>query len=137
MSFTPLENVPSLDGHRGGSGNSPIQARGLMPHASSLTGVTRKIESFTCEQCGASVKGDGYTNHCPKCLWSKHVDIAPGDRRAACRGPMRPVAARYVKDEYIIYHRCEGCGYEITNRASPSDSSELLISLTTNSIINQ
>ena len=28
------------------------------------------------------MKGNGYTNHCPKCLWSKHVDINPGDRGA-------------------------------------------------------
>ncbi|MFA6992594.1 MAG: RNHCP domain-containing protein, partial [Candidatus Gracilibacteria bacterium] len=36
---------------------------------------SRTIEDFVCEKCGAKVKGDGYTNHCPKCLWSKHVDI--------------------------------------------------------------
>lgn len=90
----------------------------------------RRLESFTCEQCDFMVKGDGYTNHCPKCLWSKHIDLTPGDRRASCEGPMKPMAARYIKDKYIIYHRCEKCGYEITNRASPSDSRELLISLT-------
>lgn len=35
---------------------------------------TRVIEDFICENCGTEVKGNGYTNHCPKCLWSKHVD---------------------------------------------------------------
>ena len=32
---------------------------------------TKKIEDFTCDHCGYNVKGKGYTNHCPKCLWSK------------------------------------------------------------------
>lgn len=97
----------------------------------------RKIESFACAHCGASIRGDGYTNHCPKCLWSKHVDISPGDRQAACDGLMRPMAARYIKDKFVIYHRCEKCGHETTNRASPSDSSELLISLTANPLPNK
>ncbi|MEK7158524.1 MAG: RNHCP domain-containing protein, partial [Patescibacteria group bacterium] len=40
----------------------------------------RRVEDFTCESCGAQVTGDGYTNHCPQCLVSKHVDVYPGDR---------------------------------------------------------
>ena len=49
---------------------------------------TRVVEDFTCGQCGAAVTGDGYTNHCPLCLWSRHVDINPGDRAAECGGLM-------------------------------------------------
>jgi len=90
----------------------------------------RRLESFTCEHCQTAVNGNGYTNHCPKCLWSKHVDLTPGDRQASCRGLMEPMAVRYIKDEYLIYHRCEKCGHKNTNRASSSDSCELLISLT-------
>ena len=41
---------------------------------------TRKVEDFTCEHCGREVHGNGYTNHCPHCLHSKHVDVNPGDR---------------------------------------------------------
>ena len=37
----------------------------------------RKIEDFVCGNCGEKIKGDGYTNHCLQCLWSKHVDITP------------------------------------------------------------
>jgi Zn finger protein HypA/HybF involved in hydrogenase expression len=47
----------------------------------------RTIEDFTCEHCGEQVTGNGFTNHCPQCLWSKHVDIDPGDRLALCGGP--------------------------------------------------
>ena len=52
----------------------------------------RRIENFVCEHCGEKVIGDGYTNHCPKCLWSKHVDVNPGDRMAHCGGMMKPEA---------------------------------------------
>ena len=96
---------------------------------------TKKIESFTCQQCDKAVTGNGYTNHCPKCLWSKHVDLMPGDRQNACQGLMEPVAVRFIKGEYIIYQNCKKCGYKFHNRASSSDSSELLIALTANPII--
>ena len=49
----------------------------------------RKTEDFICEHCGREVRGNGYTNHCPYCLWSKHVDINPGDRAAGCGGLKR------------------------------------------------
>ena len=52
---------------------------------------TRTIENFTCGICGTEVKGSGYTDHCPKCLWSEHVDIFPGDRKAECGGLMEPI----------------------------------------------
>ncbi|MBU3901416.1 RNHCP domain-containing protein, partial [Patescibacteria group bacterium] len=42
----------------------------------------RKIEDFVCGHCGPKIKGTGYTDHCPKCLWSQHVDVNPGDRQA-------------------------------------------------------
>jgi hypothetical protein len=46
----------------------------------------RVIEDFECEHCGHLEEGNGYTNHCTSCLWSKHVDINPGDRAAECQG---------------------------------------------------
>ncbi|MEA2007319.1 MAG: RNHCP domain-containing protein [Patescibacteria group bacterium] len=73
---------------------------------------TRRIENFECENCGEMVKGSGYTNHCPKCLWSKHVDINPGDREHSCKGLMRPVMAYYTQGRWKIIQICEKCGYE-------------------------
>ncbi len=52
----------------------------------------RRIENFTCGNCGAEIVGGGYTDHCPFCLFSKHVDVNPGDRNAKCGGVMKPVA---------------------------------------------
>lgn len=69
----------------------------------------RTIENFVCEHCGIHVKGDGYTNHCPQCLWSKHVDVAPGDRAAACGGMMEPIALEGSTGKYRIIQQCERC----------------------------
>lgn len=88
---------------------------------------TRRVEDFICERCGLAVVGDGYTNHCPKCLWSKHVDIAPGDRAANCGGMMEPVAVEGQASAYRILHRCERCGTEKWNQASPADDFEQLL----------
>lgn len=87
----------------------------------------RKIEDFVCGYCGSAVKGNGYTNHCPSCLWSKHVDIHPGDRLAACQGLMEPVRAMDEGSRRRIVHRCVTCGYEKVNDMAPEDSFEVLL----------
>ncbi|MFA5319276.1 MAG: RNHCP domain-containing protein, partial [Candidatus Paceibacterota bacterium] len=70
----------------------------------------RKIEDFVCENCGARVPGNGFTNHCPKCLWSKHVDINPGDRAESCGGLMEPIGMALEKGKYVITQKCLACG---------------------------
>lgn len=90
----------------------------------------RHTEDFTCEQCGFAVVGDGYTNHCPKCLWSKHVDINPGDRAATCKGLMEPVDAALEGEGQVILHRCVACGFERKNKASKEDDFEVILELT-------
>ena len=86
-------------------------------------------EDFVCEKCGFSVKGSGYTNHCPRCLWSKHVDIHPGDRESECGGLMKPIGVEVKKGGYIIVHQCLTCGFKKRNKASSEDDSETLIKL--------
>lgn len=87
----------------------------------------RKEEDFVCEHCGSEVKGSGYTNHCPKCLWSKHVDVNPGDRAAACGGIMEPMALEGGSPEYSIVHHCLLCGEERRNKTVAEDDPEMLI----------
>lgn len=70
---------------------------------------TRTIEDFCCEHCGHKVEGDGYTNHCPFCLWSKHVDVNPGDRQNNCKGLMEPVKVFYEKGNWFVMQKCEKC----------------------------
>ena len=82
----------------------------------------RTREDFTCEKCGVAVQGNGYTNHCPQCLWGKHVDIFPGDRREMCRGLMEPVAIEKKGKEYIVLHRCTECGFERKNKIADGDN---------------
>lgn len=89
----------------------------------------RKIEDFVCEKCDKEIKGDGYTNHCPVCLWSKHVDINPGDREADCGGLMKPVNIETEKDEYVITHRCEKCGHEKRNKSIPADNFDEILKI--------
>ena len=90
---------------------------------------TRTIEDFTCENCGTKVQGNGYTNHCPKCLWSKHVDINPGDRLNICGGMMKPVAVELDHGEYVLTHRCEICGATKRNKTLPTDNFDAIITL--------
>lgn len=85
------------------------------------TTFKRNIEDFTCGHCGHEVKGNGFTNHCPKCLWSKHVDINPGDRAELCRGLMEPVSLELRKGDYTIIHLCTDCGHKQPNKAAPDD----------------
>ena len=88
----------------------------------------RKVdEDFHCAACDRLVHGNGYTNHCPACLTSLHVDIQPGDRAAGCGGLMPPVRVkRDGKKGLVILHRCELCGHEKWNRAAPDDDPEEL-----------
>jgi hypothetical protein len=90
---------------------------------------TRTIEDFNCENCSAAVKGTGYTNHCPSCLWSKHVDINPGDRREKCGGMMRPVSVEKKSEGYIVLQKCERCNFERKNKIGKEDSFETAIAI--------
>lgn len=91
---------------------------------------TKNVENFICEHCGAKIRGNGYTNHCPHCLYSKHVDINPGDRLNPCGGMMKPVEMDIEKGEYIIVHKCEKCGQLKRNKASADDDFENILKLT-------
>ncbi|HKJ27418.1 MAG TPA: RNHCP domain-containing protein [Anaerolineales bacterium] len=89
----------------------------------------RNIEDFICEQCGHAVTGTGFTNHCPACLWSKHVDIHPGDRAEACGGLMEPIAVSQKKGHYRIQFRCVKCKTERWNKSAPEDDFETLLAI--------
>lgn len=89
----------------------------------------RTKEDFICEHCGAEVKGDGYTNHCPHCLYSKHVDINPGDREEDCGGLMEPVDLELKDGKYIIVHRCQRCGFVRRNKVDEGDDFNAVIDL--------
>jgi hypothetical protein len=87
-------------------------------------------EDFVCEKCAAEVSGDGYTNHCHSCLWSKHVDVNPGDRAETCAGMMKPVGLENKSDVFYIVQECEKCGFTRKNKAQKGDDFNALINLT-------
>jgi len=90
-------------------------------------GVSRKTENtgFICGHCKAEVyplNNGSYRNHCPHCLYSIHIDNAPGDRASNCLGLMEPMGLRHhSKKGYQIIHRCQKCGVEKVNRTAPDD----------------
>lgn len=88
-------------------------------------------EEFICENCGKKVLPLGYTarDHCPFCLYSKHVDIMPGDRKNTCKGLLKPVGIEKFKDTYKILYRCEKCGETHKNIMAKDDDMDLIIEL--------
>ena len=86
----------------------------------------KRVESFRCRHCDVFVRGNGFTNHCPHCLFSRHVDVHPGDRAAACGGLMEPVKVEKKKDTYSIVHHCLKCGAIKRNTASTADDIDTL-----------
>jgi DNA-directed RNA polymerase subunit RPC12/RpoP len=94
--------------------------------------IGRKSENagFACARCGADVEpltNGGYRNHCPRCLWSVHVDEAPGDRASSCGGALAPVGVDYRGAKgFVVVHRCESCGATRRNRAAPDDVDALI-----------
>ena len=88
-------------------------------------------EPFTCEHCYANVKpleNGSYRNHCPKCLWSRHVDKdGPGDRASTCKSMMKPVGLDYRKKKgWMIVHQCIACSKEIPNMTACDDDLTVL-----------
>jgi hypothetical protein len=92
---------------------------------------TRHIEDFACGNCASNVAGDGYTNHCPQCLWSRHVDVHPGDRAATCGALMEPIGIEQRKNEWRIVHRCVTCGHRKANRLAELDDADAVRALAT------
>lgn len=93
--------------------------------------IKAKREKIICEKCDKEFMGGGYINHCPYCLFSKHVDDEiPGDRQSDCGGLMKPIQIVVKKRErLLIKHKCVKCGKEILNQVSPQDDMEKIIQL--------
>jgi hypothetical protein len=89
-----------------------------------FTAVGRNT-GFTCDNCGREVPPlsvGGCRNHCPFCLYSRHVDILPGDRANECGGLLEPVGVvTDARKGYVIVHRCQRCGEVRRNRATLDD----------------
>ncbi len=88
-------------------------------------------EEFTCENCGKKVNKLNYTarDHCPYCLYSKHVDIMPGDRQNKCCGLMIPIGVEKYKNTYKIVYKCDNCKEIHKNIIAIDDDFEELLKI--------
>ena len=93
-----------------------------------------KDEEFICENCKENVSKLNYTarDHCPNCLYSKHVDINPGDRLNTCLGLLEPIGIEKYKDTYKIIYRCQKCKEIHKNIMAKDDNMDLIIELSRN-----
>jgi len=91
-------------------------------------------EKFICENCNYEVPQLNYTarDHCPNCLYSKHVDIMPGDRLNTCLGMMMPIGIEKYKNTYKIIYKCLKCNQIHKNIMANDDNYDLIIKLSTN-----
>jgi hypothetical protein len=87
--------------------------------------------------CDSELSGVRSRNHCPHCLWSRHMDLnRPGDRLSLCRRRMKPVGLALKKTnqkyslepggELKLIHVCEGCGKISINRIAADDNAFMI-----------
>lgn len=96
---------------------------------------TRLDEEFICENCGKKVPKLGYScrNHCIHCLFSKHVDINPGDREEKCHGLLKPIDVEInSKKGYVIVFKCIKCGKIRKNKVAEDDNMDLIYDIIRN-----
>jgi hypothetical protein len=114
-------------------------------HASRIKRSDGSEAGFLCCHCHAYVSSAEFLsrvhnrNHCPYCLWSRHLDLYdPGDRLSACKSTMMPIgltvkliAKKYGEGfgELMLVHSCSDCGHHSINRIAADDDSDLLLEL--------
>ena len=109
-----------------------------------------KNNFFICENCQKKVSfseniGTKHRNHCPFCLWSKHVDLKEaGDRKSKCQGLMKPIGLTLKKEgknkygkikegEIMLIHQCQKCGKISINRIARDDKEKEILKVFKNS----
>lgn len=104
-------------------------------HRSRHARFAGRTDEFRCRHCrmfvGVLPSGGRHRNHCPRCLYSRHVDgRTPGDRAADCGGSMAPEATFLRRNgEHVLVHRCLDCGFERANRIAADDDFVLVLRL--------
>ncbi len=98
-----------------------------------MKNFTMRDEEFICENCQKQVSPLGYTarDHCPYCLYSKHVDIMPGDRQNECKGLLKPIDIEKFKDTFKIIYKCQKCNQLHKNIIAKDDDMDLIIKIST------
>ena len=94
-------------------------------------------EKFICENCHKEVDILGYTarDHCPYCLYSKHLDINPGDRQNTSKGLMKTIGIEKFKKSNKIIYSCNKCHETHKNIMAIDDDFNKIIALSNISIL--
>lgn len=115
-------------------GRDPAHPQKQDPHPMKHPDHQRRNRDFRCANCKQPVAsrshGTRHRNHCPYCLWSRHVDESVGDRRAGCGAGMQPIGIEVRPDgEWAIIHRCTACQKIRVNRIAGDDRELALLQL--------
>lgn len=88
-------------------------------------------ESFICDYCGKQVEPHPTTSrdHCNFCLFGKHVDINPGDRKNNCKGALRPIGLKIANSKTQIVYDCDTCHARVYCIASKDDDENKILEL--------
>ena len=113
------------------------------------SGRGRAEDGFQCKRCEAFVSAASFLsgvlnrNHCPYCLWSRHLDLyEAGDRLAACKSMMEPIGLTFKttrkkyssgQGELMLIHLCTGCSHISINRIAADDDPATILSIFENS----
>ena len=107
---------------------------------------TSTFGDFKCGHCSVWVSsmnmlsGVQNRNHCPYCLWSRHLDLcSAGDRLSACKSGMKPIGLTMKKSrnkyqlsprgELMLVHQCVECNTLSINRIAADDDSERVLAV--------
>lgn len=88
--------------------------------------MTQNNQPFTCTNCGRHVSPhpSSSRDHCNYCLYGKHVDIIPGDRKNSCKGLLEPVGLKVKNRKEQIVYTCLKCNETVNCITSPDDNRE-------------
>ncbi len=100
---------------------------------------------FRCAHCQAFISAElklacvQNRNHCPYCLWSRHLDLyTAGDRLSACKSLMQPIGLTVKhthkkygcgRGELMLIHACMGCEALSINRIAADDDPQRVFSV--------
>lgn len=103
-------------------------------------------EYFICSKCHKEIPvnkqmGTHNRNHCPFCLWSKHVDLkVAGDRESSCHNLMKPIGLTFKHEgddkqgELMLIHQCLDCSKVSINRLAADDDEKNILEVFENSL---
>ncbi|PIU03634.1 RNHCP domain-containing protein [Candidatus Shapirobacteria bacterium CG08_land_8_20_14_0_20_39_18] len=105
------------------------------------------MSGFICQNCEKKVStdnfiGTAFRNHCPFCLWSKHLGQGKTiDKVRPCQSMMEPIGLTFKQEgfdkftkeakqgEIMIVNQCLGCGAVTINRIAADDDPKAILKL--------